>query len=118
MNIFHILNISSKKGKIFLKYQLLAVIIFAFLYWFQDWIISHYPEFSKKYFFSTNNGPPPDLFIYYLWYSLITQTTVGYGGVIAADGSNEAFTKIKSVPYKILNISQLISVFIITALSM
>ena len=107
--------VSSKKAFKFLKYHLTSIIIFAILYWFQDWFITNYPELSKKIYFGGNNGPPPNSFLYYLWFSLITQTTVGYGGIIEADGTNTPFVKIQSHLLKALNIIQLLSIFLITA---
>ena len=44
--------------------------------------MSYYPELAKKLFLGKNNGPPSDPLHYYFWFSLITQTTVGYEGIV------------------------------------
>ena len=50
-----------------------------------------------------NIGPTTDTFIYYLWYSLITQTTVGYMGLIDTHGQNIPWAQNHFWPYKIIN---------------
>lgn len=106
--------------------NLLATLIFAILYYLMDYIISNYPNFSEKYLLqelnksqqkNSNNQifilKPP---LYYLWFSLITQTTVGYTGMLSLDDKSHNFVYMKSEPFKILNILQLLSIFVIPAL--
>lgn len=106
--------------------NLLASLIFAILYYLMDYIISYYPNFSEKYLLqelnksqqkNSNNQiftlKPP---LYYLWFSLITQTTVGYTGMLSLDNKSLNFVHMRSTPFKILNIIQLLSILIIPAL--
>lgn len=106
--------------------NLLACLIFAILYYLMDYIISYYPNFSEKYLLqelnksqqkNSNNQiftlKPP---LYYLWFSLITQTTVGYTGMLSLDNKSQNFVHMRSTPFKILNIIQLLSILIIPAL--
>ena len=53
--------------------------------------------------------------MYWLWFSLVTQTTVGYGGSQTTAGTSVPFAKITNRAYKAINIVQLLSVFGITA---
>ena len=106
--------------------NLLTSLIFAILYYLMDYIISYYPNFSEKYLLqelnksqqkNSNNQiftlKPP---LYYLWFSLITQTTVGYTGMLSLDNKSLNFVHMRSTPFKILNIIQLLSILIIPAL--
>lgn len=111
----------NKKGKKFIYYHLLGVILFGLLYYFQDYFISNYPTLAKKLKFIPENydtsNDKTDSILYYLWFSLVTQTTVGYSGLL-----NEKtdlivpWSKIKYRTYKIINITQLLSIFYISAL--
>ena len=105
--------------------NLFAALIFAILYYLMDYIISYYPDFSEKYLLQetknrekqNSNDPlfilkPP---LYYLWFSLITQTTVGYTGMLSLDNESQNFIHMRSTPFKILNIIQLLSILIIPA---
>jgi len=108
-----IIPLNSSKKMRFLKYHIYSVIIFGLLYWIQDNIINNYPKFFIKYGFG-QSVDRPDSFFYWIWHSLVTQTTVGYSGV-ANNGKHVAFSKITKNVYKILNTLQLLSIFFITA---
>lgn len=120
MLISHIIKMIKKynKAQRYLIYNILSVFLFGFLYWLNDEIIIKFPEFSKKYmtYGNTKGVPLYQSFIYYLWFSLITQTTVGYGGIINSYGDYESFSKIPFWTFKILNITQLFSIFLIPVL--
>ena len=105
-----------KKVVKFVLLHLFFVIFFGILYWISDIILSKYPDFSKKHLglvevdFGNRGEDSQDLF-YYLWFSAVTQTTVGYGGLI--DKKGKAIQLIKSdYLWRFFNLSQLLSVFI------
>ena len=113
----------SQKTKYVLICNLILVLIFAILYYVQDYIISYYPDFSEKYLLEkdTNNSHNKPLltlkpFTYYIWFSMITQSTVGYTGIITGDNKPENFDKIRSIPFKIINILQMTTIFIVPAI--
>ena len=106
-----------KKTKKYLLYHFGAVIIFAVLYWITDVFEINDPKFSKKYLGESKIAKAwksgySDSFLYYLWFSLVSQTTVGYGGLTDPTGNDMAFP-ITDYPFKILNILQLSSIFLI-----
>ena len=107
--------LKNKKASKFLYYNLVSILGFALLYWISDFFMSLYPELAEKLFLGKNEGPP-DPFQYYIWFSLITQTTVGYAGLLRADGSRENFILVKSLPFKLFNMLQLFSIILIPAL--
>lgn len=89
-----------KKTKYFLFYNLLAVLFFGVLYYFlqDDDEMSYVPNIHKKKRYSMLDC---------MYFSLITQTTVGY----------EDHGGIRLERIKIANIMQLLSIFFISALS-
>ena len=98
-----------------------AVIIFAVLYWLSDVFETKYPKFSKKYLGVTDklsdDWNSANSFVYYLRYSLVTQTTVGYGGIVSKKGRLIHFNDL-DYPFQILNILQLMSIFLIPIVSL
>ena len=103
----------SKKYK-FLFIHILSVIIFAILYYLDDYITTKYPKLiNKLHLGKPQNNKYVSSFVYYLWYSLITQTTVGYAGLLDASGVNIPFIKIESKLYIIFNFLQLLSIILI-----
>jgi hypothetical protein len=102
--------------------SLISVMIFAVLYYIQDIFITNNREIAIKYglldskyahrFYSDKEST----LFYYLWYSLITQTTVGYAGVGYAGVVNTktgvpiSFMETPNRVFKVLNILQLISI--------
>ena len=88
----------SKKGIKFLLLKIVSIIFFTLLYW----IIEHYIE----------RNPKKKATLYdCLFYSFITQTTIGYG-------IPESITDSKSVLTKGVNLLQMISIFIILSLQL
>lgn len=125
------------KAKNYFVYHFGSVLLFAVLYMFNDWVIGNNIKFGIKYLNVNLNVDKKTkeeqlqedtkklqeewnnnaAFPYYLWFSLITQTTVGYGGVRGGHGqvvphSNLTYT------FQLLNVLQLASVFFIPLLSM
>lgn len=116
-----LLNIS-KNGKKYLIINLSSVIIFALLYYLNDIFIINNIKLAKKFKFidknyNENKKEIANTFLYYLWFSLITQTTLGYTGLINEKTNlNVPFSKIKYNSFKFLNILQIISIFIYASL--
>lgn len=112
---FHYL-ISQKVIK-FIVLHLFFVVFFAILYWFSDIIMSTFPDFAKKHLglvegdFGNRGENSQDLF-YYFWFSAVTQTTVGYGGLIDKNGKSIQIIK-SDYLWRFFNMAQLISIFII-----
>lgn len=106
-----------KKPYRFFLYNILSVFIFGFLYWLNDlmvdFIINNYPEYSNKYINCQECTGKISSLIYYIWFSFITQTTVGYTGLVNAEGKSMPFLKFPYWTFKILNIMQLFSIFFI-----
>lgn len=102
-------EVKKNKGSKYIVYQTLLVIFFGFLYWISDYLIIYYPNLAKKFNFGSireiqSLGT-------YIFYSLVTQTTVGYSGILRNGGS---IMDTKSNLLKIINGIQLFSIFVIT----
>tara|TARA_Y100000389_G_scaffold106859_1_gene103812 strand:+ start:8234 stop:8542 length:309 start_codon:yes stop_codon:yes gene_type:complete len=100
---------------------LLAVIFFGLLYYLQDYFITNYSKLAKKLkIIPEDYDASHDIvnnMLYYLWFSLITQTTVGYSGLVN-ERTNQVvpWNKINYRTYKIINVTQLLSIFYISAI--
>lgn len=117
---------------IFMKYPTLKffyinlglVVLFAFLYYIQDVFITNNMGLARKLYLidDTKDGKDykdePGTLFYYLWFSLMTQTTVGYNGFESSrTGKQMPFMKEPNRLAKIINMIQLISIlFIISVL--
>lgn len=97
----------------FIIYELLISLLFALAYWITSIFISKYSQPSNQYNFDNSNKI--DSFMSYLHFALVTQTTVGYGGVLP-DGGNILTTK--SRPLRLLVMTQLISIILLTGWTM
>ena len=104
----------SGKGFKFLKYHFISLLAFGFLYWLQDILLSNNPQLFIKLGLGKTH-PPADSLGYWIWFSALTQTTIGYGGAETSTGFIP-FDKITNKVYKVLNFSQMCSVFIITGM--
>ena len=97
----------------YLFLQFIAVIIFAFLYWIENSVLMNYPEIAEKLGINIkdlqNNRPIFD-FEYWLWFSLVTQATLGYEPSMVV-GEEKKIYKIKDNLFKIINFVQILSVF-------
>ena len=108
----HMLNLKRNKGN-FLLVHIACLLIFSVLYF----ILDNYLDDS----FSKNNMKKEDkvekgTYYYWLWFSVITQTTVGYSIQIS---DNDEFYRSNTLKYnlfKILNIIQCLSIWFLTAL--
>lgn len=123
MKPFLLAQINSKisnNGKKYLLINFLSVIIFGILYFLNDYFISNNIELAKKIGFVEKNykftNDKSNSLIYYIWFSLITQTTLGYTGLInEKTGINIPFSKGFN-SFKILNILQISTIFIYASL--
>ena len=107
--------ITSKKSRYtFLKYHFSAIIIFGLLYWLQDTFITYHPIISKDIDFGKAYAPA-DSFFDWLWFSAVTQTTVGYDR-LSEGGESLAFNKIQNKAFKFINFAQVCSIFILASL--
>jgi hypothetical protein len=108
----------------FFLINLSLVIVFAILYKIQDSFMINHKDFVLKYgilhrnynnnHYSNESSP----FLYYLWYSLITQTTVGYAGTIdSKTGMPVSFLESPNNLFKFLNILQLLSVLFVLSIN-
>ena len=116
------MRLFEKINKNFFFAHIGCVILFALLYQLQDNFILNNIDFAQKIGLMEKNIPKKyyswksSPFYYYIWYSLITQTTVGYGGVVdTATGDTVSFIQIPNRLFKILNVIQLLSVILIAA---
>ena len=135
----------SKKGSKLMHHNIISIIIFAILYFLQDYIITYYPS-TRKYLIENyeqieknrNNKVKANIdnpknadkdkdidynkymllkpFYYYIWFSLVTQSTVGYNFVMNKYGKPVDFLEISSKAFKILNLIQLSTIIIIPSL--
>mgnify|MGYP006198855495 FL=1 len=114
--MFHLLSFISYKNKKmrFLAYHFGAIIIFGLLYWIQDIFLSNYQELGGNLGFG-HTSPPADSLYYWMHFSALTQTTVGYAGPVTGKGKTIPFNIIPNNIYKFINMIQLLSVFWITA---
>ena len=98
------------KARHFLQIQSLLVMGFTLAYWLTDKLYGHFPDTMERLGLGTIKAE--DNLFSYLYFSLITQTTVGYGGTLP-DGSDVISTK--SVVLRILSLMQLMSVIMMMA---
>ena len=124
MNHFLIIfkkKLLSNRGKKYLLINFASVIIFAVLYYINDYFIINNSELAKNLGFveknyKVNNNKVNSI-IYYIYFSLITQTTIGYSGILnEKTGLNIPFSKLEYNSYKFLNIMQISSIFIYASL--
>ena len=96
-----------KKIMHFIKLQFLFVIIFALAYHFADRFLYAYPELGKR--LGLGEATQVDDLYSYTYFSLITQSGVGFGGILP-DGNNIITTKSNLV--RLLSLLQLSVVLI------
>ena len=79
--------IKSKTVLLFFISQLLTILFFSFVYW----LINHHSE-SEKHFIGLDSDSP---IFDYIYYSLGTSTTVGYGDIVPVSKSARALAMIQ-----------------------
>ena len=92
------LYLLKNKGILYCFINLLSIFIFTILYIIFDYI---------------DNSKVDDPIIYWLYFSSITQTTVGYGGLELKSDSEQKYISLKSIPLKITILLQLLSILFI-----
>lgn len=97
----------------FIFFHMLLIIFFAALYWFSDIWMYHNKDLAKK--LGLGYIKQVDSYDSYLYFSSITQTTIGFGGILP-DGGNVVTTK--SVPLRIINFIQMWSIIVVTGLAL
>lgn len=92
------LYLLKNKGILYCFINLLSIFIFTILY---------------KFFDHIDNTKKDDPLIYWLYFSSITQTTVGYGGLELESDKSQKYISLKSIPLKITILLQLLSILFI-----
>jgi hypothetical protein len=85
--------------------EIFFTVFFALLYWISDLFLNKYPETGKK--FGLGSIEQVDTFYSYFYFSLITQTTVGFGGILP-EGGNVVTTKSNLLQF--FTVMQLLSI--------
>ena len=118
------ISVFKKLNLRFFYINVIAVLVFAFLYYIQDVLIFHNQELAKKlHLFDTNNSIKSysnkvSPFSYYLWFSLMTQTTVGYGGPAnTVTGHSVSFFQEPNRLAKFINVLQMLSILFIVSIA-
>lgn len=119
--------ISFFKKKLNLRFfyiNVIAVVVFACLYYLQDVIIFHNQDLAKKLHLmdksnsSTSYSSKVSPLSYYLWFSLMTQTTVGYAGPAnTVTGNSVSFFQEPNRVAKLINAIQMLSILFIVSIT-
>ena len=117
--IHHSIHIVLKKKALnYLIIHFGLIIFFGFAYFLTDYLEIKFPKFSAKYLNRKHDvGNGLSSLQYYFWYSAITQTTVGYGGLQDGKGNGIYYDKI-DYPFQVINFLQLSSLFITPIISL
>lgn len=102
-------SINKNKGTRYIFYQFILIIVFALAYWLSDLFLHNYPDLAKK--LSLGYIKQVDSFYSYLYFSLITQTTVGFSTALPG-GGNVVYTE--SNLLRLLCLCQMSSIIFIT----
>ena len=103
--------------------NLFSVLLFAVLYYIQDIFVTKYRTTAEKYYILDKTKMTADddrenySLSYHFWFSLMTQTTVGYGSTSnLISGKQYTYNDIPNRLVKVLNVMQLISILLIMAI--
>jgi len=94
--LIHLLNLKNN-GLLYCLVNVVSILVFALLY---------------KIFNYIDDEIKDDPFLFWLYFSSITQTTVGYAG-LDLELSNDKYMSAKSIPLKITILIQLLSIIFI-----
>lgn len=114
MKVKKILSFKLKGSKMkFMAVHILSLLIFSILYYILDnYMLDPITKKETKKMAEIEKGT----YIYWLWFSVITQTTVGYA---LYNHNNDLFYRGHGIKYdlfKILNIIQCFSIFLLTGM--
>ena len=82
-------------------------------YWLSDLFMKNFPDLGKKLYLGSIKQA--DSLYSYLYFSVITQTTIGFGGILP-DGGNIVDTKSNLI--KFFSLLQMLSVIYMTGWSL
>lgn len=112
-----IVKLLNKLNLRFFKINLFFTCIFALLYYLQDIFISRNIDFAERWGLLDKNrnkhtySDEPSPLYYYFWFSLMTQTTVGYGGADnTVTGKSVTYLDEPNRVAKVINALQLLSI--------
>lgn len=92
-----------------------CAVAFACLYYAQDAFTTKHPRLSERLCLVQSADRVetcPNTLLYYVWFSCITQSTIGYSGLLDEETGNIVpFSKINSNAYVVLNIAHMLCVF-------
>lgn len=102
-----------KKNKkiLYIIINIILILTFGFCYWIID-VLSHKYKFFSKFFNKIDKKKPHNTLSYYLWFSLMTQTTVGYRGMKNYENIELEFNKQFNI-IKIINTIQLVTIILV-----
>lgn len=120
-HLFGMYKLLDKKNLEFFKIQIFLILFFGISYYLAEQFNFNYFEKAQKMrliksHINFNEYNKPGGLDYYLWFSTVTQSTVGYAGVIDAEGNTIPFEKINSNSFVFLNFCQLISILLVPVL--
>lgn len=108
MSFFTFNFITSNKKLLYIIINIFLTLFFGLTYWLIDILSIH----NRKLLGIKKSNLSNNSLIYYIWYSLITQTTVGYGGLVNYKDVNVDFNNELNI-IKIVNIIQLLTIFLV-----
>ena len=95
-----VLHVLKNKGLLYCLINLLLIIMFTLIYAIFDHL---------------DDRKVDDPLIYWLYFSSITQTTVGYAGLELDSHKNKTYLSLKNIPIKITIILQLLSIIFVNS---
>ena len=111
MSFIFINNLKHNKKILYVIANIILILTFGIIYWLIDILSNKYIFFNKLFNIKINNKPNNTL-SYYIWFSFITQTTVGYKGLVNYKNEELNYNKEFNI-LQFINILQLISIILV-----